>query len=254
MKMSRAKERSTVYVVADSPEQAAEDLRREWAAERRPAWVIDTGTPATDPTAVEADVHVARRMREAMRISRLRAERDAIEAVVPPDPSAAIRAAELRQRRMQRERRDLEVGEGRYRGTPVGQAVSELRLANVNIERLERNLALGASRKDRRGWRAELERWLLKQHAAEHEVTELAAPERSRLDEAEEKLGETLSSVHEQADARQAWEHGGIMRLERLTAAIRLGGPGNTAERTPNLERTAGRVPQQLDTGVDLSL
>ena len=59
--MSRAKERSTVFVVADSPEQAADELCREWAMEQRPGWVIDTGTPATNPAAVEADVPVARR-------------------------------------------------------------------------------------------------------------------------------------------------------------------------------------------------
>ena len=35
VKMSRAKERSTVYVVADSLDQAVEDLRREWGTDRR---------------------------------------------------------------------------------------------------------------------------------------------------------------------------------------------------------------------------
>ena len=49
VKMSRAKQRSTVYVVADSLDQAAEDLRREWGTDRRLGWVIDSGTPMTDP-------------------------------------------------------------------------------------------------------------------------------------------------------------------------------------------------------------
>jgi hypothetical protein len=35
VKMSRGKERSTVYVVADSLSQAKEDLRREWETDRR---------------------------------------------------------------------------------------------------------------------------------------------------------------------------------------------------------------------------
>ena len=43
VKMSRARERSTVYVVADSVEQAAEDLSRSWAQSRRIGWAIDQG-------------------------------------------------------------------------------------------------------------------------------------------------------------------------------------------------------------------
>jgi len=48
-KMSRATDRSTVYVVAGSVEQAREDLRREWKIERRLTWAIDR-SPASDRT------------------------------------------------------------------------------------------------------------------------------------------------------------------------------------------------------------
>ena len=44
VKMSRAKERSTVYIVADSMAQAEHDLRREWA-DRRLAWIIESAQP-----------------------------------------------------------------------------------------------------------------------------------------------------------------------------------------------------------------
>ena len=86
VKMSRARERSTVYVVADDVDQAREDLVREWSAERRPSWVIDSGTPLTDPAAVEASMGVAKPMRDALRRGRTAAERAAIAAVTPPDP------------------------------------------------------------------------------------------------------------------------------------------------------------------------
>jgi hypothetical protein len=36
-----------VYVVADGTAMAVEDLKRDWGHERRPAWAIDTGLPAT---------------------------------------------------------------------------------------------------------------------------------------------------------------------------------------------------------------
>jgi hypothetical protein len=45
--MSRARDRSQVYLVADDMVMAAEDLTREWGHERRPMWAINTGLPTT---------------------------------------------------------------------------------------------------------------------------------------------------------------------------------------------------------------
>lgn len=54
--MSRARERSTAWVVADDIEQAAEDLKRDWSLRRTPVWAIDSGLP--DPAAcIGDDVH-----------------------------------------------------------------------------------------------------------------------------------------------------------------------------------------------------
>ena len=113
VKMSRAKDRSTVYVVADDVDQAREDLVREWSAERRPAWVIDSGTPATDPAAVDASSRVARPMRDALRRGHLAAERGAIAAVIPANPSAELRTVEKDLARIRRQREDLAAGKGR---------------------------------------------------------------------------------------------------------------------------------------------
>jgi hypothetical protein len=52
--MSRARETSQVYVVADDTAMAAEDLIRDWRRERRPTWAIDTGLPATGDLTQEA--------------------------------------------------------------------------------------------------------------------------------------------------------------------------------------------------------
>ncbi|MCA1601634.1 MAG: AAA family ATPase, partial [Acidobacteria bacterium] len=84
VKMSRARERSTVYTVADSLEQAVDDLKREWSYERRIGWAIDRGTPARDG-ATPAERH-AERIDAALLRGRLRAERDAVAAAIPPDP------------------------------------------------------------------------------------------------------------------------------------------------------------------------
>ena len=136
VKMSRATDRSTVYVVADSVEQAAEDLRREWKVERRLTWAID------HPAAIGR--HAAKPRRDvdaAIRRGRLLAERHAILAVVPADPTAAIRAAERELDGLRRRRADLEAGRGHYANHPVNRAVLDLEQAQENVARLEGNLS-----------------------------------------------------------------------------------------------------------------
>ncbi len=43
--LSRARHRSTVYLEADTLDQAAHDLTDSWSAEHRQAWALDSGTP-----------------------------------------------------------------------------------------------------------------------------------------------------------------------------------------------------------------
>ena len=84
-------------------------------------------------------------MHDALRRGRLVTEPEAILAVVSPDPAAPIRAAEL-----QREREDLAAGKSRYRDHPVAHATRELHLAQVNMARMERNLAGSRTRRAER--------------------------------------------------------------------------------------------------------
>ena len=56
--MSRARETSRVYVVADDSAMAAEDLQRDWQCERRPTWAIDTGLPTTADIAAETVANI----------------------------------------------------------------------------------------------------------------------------------------------------------------------------------------------------
>ena len=51
--MSRAREVSHVYAVADSLVQAKEDLATEWSRLRRPRWVIDTAIPLRPAIGIE---------------------------------------------------------------------------------------------------------------------------------------------------------------------------------------------------------
>jgi len=56
--MSRAREQTHVYLVADDADQAREDLVRDWSASRRVRWAIDTGWPAEAAQRGEVPLHL----------------------------------------------------------------------------------------------------------------------------------------------------------------------------------------------------
>ena len=124
VKMSRAKECSTVYVVADNVDQAVDDLRWSWSQSKRIGWAIDQGVPD----------HRRRpgREREAvsasLRHARLVAEREALASIIPQDPGFAFRRAEGRVRQLESALADLDRADGgrALQGTPVGAAADAL--------------------------------------------------------------------------------------------------------------------------------
>ncbi|MGH2780660.1 MAG: MobF family relaxase [Thermoleophilaceae bacterium] len=93
--MSRARDTSHVYVAADDLDQAAEDLTMEWSADRRQRWVLDVDEPALDDRARRPSL--AHRTESTLRLARLRAERDAVQAVAP-EADARLRSLELQLR------------------------------------------------------------------------------------------------------------------------------------------------------------
>jgi hypothetical protein len=265
VKMSRARDRSTVYVVADSLEQAVEDLSREWSAERRPAWAIDSGTPVTNARAIETKNRVAAPMRSALRRARLAAEVAAISAVMPPDPSAEMEAAERERRWLNGARKDLAAGTGRYRGTPIGQAMWELQRAEANVQRLENNLQRGAgTRKDRRAWSTELGKWRHRNAVLAAEAQPLTGAEQARLQAVDHELDRRLGVLKQQQDFRKEWERrhpDAALRVARLTTEVeRLDGTLDRARATPerNLLREGPlarhRPPPIVERGLDLGL
>ena len=79
--MSRARDTSRVYAVADDVDRAVDDLRREWSIERRQRWIIDTDAPLDAMSRLQP--RLARRLPATLRTAQLRAERDALQAVAP---------------------------------------------------------------------------------------------------------------------------------------------------------------------------
>lgn len=90
VKMSRARDRTTVYAVADDLDQVESDLRREWGSERRQRWAIDTGTPMTELLEVEDSHSIAPTESMALRLARVDHERDVLWSSIPVDEAADI--------------------------------------------------------------------------------------------------------------------------------------------------------------------
>ena len=143
--MSRAREGTQVWTVADDLGQAREDLARDWSSQRRPTWAIDTGLPdpgQLDRTAL-ATLPVGKRMGAIAVVgAQARLSADAMRAALPPDPSPRLGAATATLARLRRERADLESGTGAYGQTAAGQAVTGLRdaLAELNSAHKPRGL------------------------------------------------------------------------------------------------------------------
>ncbi|HXY43623.1 MAG TPA: hypothetical protein VEH29_05520, partial [Acidimicrobiales bacterium] len=132
--MSRARESSHAWVVADDLGQAAEDLRRDWSSERTPTWAIDTGLPASDQLTREAVADLGKE--DKMRIAAVaHAETKfvagALAAIRPPEVAPSLAEARNALARTQQARADLASGGGVYQHTDAGRAVAELASAQI---------------------------------------------------------------------------------------------------------------------------
>jgi hypothetical protein len=270
VKMSRARECSRVYTVADSVEQAIEDLGRVWSHSRRIGWAIDQGTPAPGIGAEPAPSAPA--VSAGLRHARLVAERDAVAAVVPSDPSSAFYRAQNTVDRLGRQLRDLDKAEGwgEWRGTPVGEAA----------------IAWSGAVQERRACLAQAEhvglreRHRLRQRAAkaaeqvgprQERFQALAGPERARLKVELPEAKRNLADLQGRRNAYMRFQHEhpeALRRLDRLDELIataaweldvdRQGLDGIRPERQRSSaqrwvdERGIRGLDRSMDLGIDL--
>ena len=229
--MSRAREGTQVWTVADDLAQAREDLAREWSSERRPTWAIDIGLPGAgqlDRTAL-ATLPVGDRVHAIAVVgAQARLSADAMRAALPADPSPKLDAATDTLTRLRRERADLESGTGVHGQTAVGQALKGLRDALAELRSAEQAAQGSSSWRGRRTARRSLP--LLAEAAghAQRRWDDLVAPELARLD------GEVASAeaeVGQLAAARQRYR----------------AGAGEPARRWLHAQRSAGALASGLD-------
>jgi len=125
--MSRARQTSTAYVVADDLDQAAEDLTRDWAARRTPTWAIDTALPAPDH--VRSDPQTVEERDRAGIIALRHAHHRLLATATrpghppaPPEQADKARAAFGQARQRLAELADLAGTAGAYGTGPIGDA------------------------------------------------------------------------------------------------------------------------------------
>ncbi len=198
--MSRARERTHLYLVAEDLDQACEDLAQHWQQERRERWAIDIGTPQPGGDEVEPPEPAA------IRKLALQAERDALKVAIPGslEPHLQMAESELRwaNRDLERHRRDRGWGaEGE-----IGDVAGELWWARHhawNNERTAENKELGwRTRREARHHEAE---YAERVASAEERLEKLLAVEEVTLIEALNRAKEKVSDFNQEIGHREQW-------------------------------------------------
>jgi hypothetical protein len=231
--MSRAREASFVYCVADDTEQAAEDLRREWSVSKRPRWVSDLGfADAPQANAPYERPELSPEREYALRLAHLVAQREAVVAAIPPDHSKLLGPLEESMARHRQELRDLEDGRGRFTETPVAEAAAERDRAAWRIKDARHQLVWAETRRDKRHWSKETVLREEEFESATERHTELAEPHRKKIEARIDVLRPRLEALEAQVEGRKTWleEHPeALRRLDHIDHEIR--------ERRGRLER-----------------
>jgi conjugative relaxase-like TrwC/TraI family protein len=181
--MSRARQRSDLYVVAANQAQAADRLAWSWEQERRQAW-IDQVAPS--------------------RIDRLRAERQELIDSIPADITNRLAEVRDEEARARQDLVDLQSGSGRWADTEVGEALrrrDEAAAAHREAEEraADRYLGLLALRRARRAeqtTRSDLE-------VAARDANAVVASCERKIDTGIQRLREEAGRLSDAGEARR---------------------------------------------------
>jgi conjugative relaxase-like TrwC/TraI family protein len=227
--MSRAREWTELYLVADDLDQAREDLARSWQRERRERWAIDTGVPQPD-VATRKPPEPA-----ALRKLALQAERDALRVAIPNSLEPHLKMAESELRRANWDLENLRRDRGWRSEGELGDAAGELRWARQyawDNERTAENKALGW--RMRRDARHQAVEWAERVTSAEARLEKLLAVEEAKLIGALNRAKEKVSDINQEIGRREQW----LDDHPRATAQLQyLNGQVNGLDNENNHER-----------------
>jgi conjugative relaxase-like TrwC/TraI family protein len=199
--MSRAREETHVWTVADNAAQAREDLRRDWAVRRSPTWAVDISPPAWESPREQLDPKQLEERARCLALIAAKADitRQAATGVRTPDLAGAIVAARTDLHSALRARADLEQGAGDYRDSETGQAVRDLAEASAARQRAEWDARHAPRWRDRHAATKEQTLWAEREADAQRLHQLRVTPELARLD----RRIETCRATLEQVEAHQ---------------------------------------------------
>jgi len=198
--MSRARDSTTLHVVADDIPQAIEDLQTDWSHETRQRWITDSPTVTVGAQQREPVVDVAAHH------ERLRQERADLEALTPPDPTRELLHARHRISSLRDQLRDLPYGTGRWQGTTVAQAAREKIEASRQRRQAEEFARYsGMSIRMRHSWRKTARQWSTAEIEATRRFEDLAAPIRERLESDLHSVEVRVGHLEHQDRTRDLW-------------------------------------------------
>ena len=183
--MSRARETTHIWAVADDTAQAVEDLRRDWGSRRSPTWAIDLNPPQPERPAEQLSPEQLdeRARRIALAAAKTSITAQATAGVTAPDLTADVVAARTELRSALNARADLERGAGVYADNEAGRAVRDLDNARVGRQRAEDDAHHAPRWRDRRAAAREQTIWAERQTDAQCRYERHVMPELVRLDQ-----------------------------------------------------------------------
>jgi hypothetical protein len=184
--MSRARQSTHVWSVADDLPQAVDDLRRDWSTRRTPTWAIDTALP--DQGAVTRECFQAIPSDQQARIAALLHAQTAIAAnaisgICLPNRAATLGQAEAALAQAQEARADLETGSGLWQDSEAGRAVRDLAQARQAREQARQGADHGPRWRDRHAAQKETGVWEEREVDAQQRWEAHVAPIIARLDQ-----------------------------------------------------------------------
>jgi conjugative relaxase-like TrwC/TraI family protein len=205
--MSRARQSTHVWTVADDLPQAADDLRRDWSTQRTPTWAIDTALP--DRSTLTSESFQALPSDQQARLAAvLHAETaitgDAIVGICLPDRAATLGQAETALAQAQQARADLDIGQGVWETTEAGKAVRDLAQARQARQQADQAADNGARWRDRHTARKEAGVWAQREVDAQERWEAHVTPAIAQLDQQIALHQATLDGAGAHLQRRQA--------------------------------------------------
>jgi conjugative relaxase-like TrwC/TraI family protein len=203
--MSRARQSTHIWAVADDVAQAVEDLRRDWTIRRSPAWAIDTGQPIQTEQPEQAALPAVDSQVRQVAVSRAQAQIAvaALEKVRRPVLEEAVESARMDLQQAKQSRADLDTGQGVYHQTEAGRAVRDLQAAQAAGERARWETDHAPRWRERRTAAKQAATWAEREADASERFQMYVAPEATRLDAEIQGREKTFAEIVSRAQKQQ---------------------------------------------------